>query len=85
MKRGKTFNPTEQARLLPLIIPAVRESSTIGDMEQLAGIPQEQASRAAFWAPFLPIDKAKGVQACFDAAMAECRRLIAANMVWVAL
>lgn len=81
----KTFTAKQRARLTPIIVERVREDCTIGAVERLAGIPRDNASRLAFWRTFLPIDRAHGIQACIDAAMAECRRRIAEQTDWVML
>lgn len=71
-------------RLLPRVISRVREDGTIGAVERLAGVPQDNASRRALWDPFLSLAPGS-TQAYIDAGMAECARRIAEQSAWVAL
>lgn len=79
------FSPAAKERITARIVEILREGGSIGAVERLAGIEGEKA-RAALWMPLIPIDKQHGTQAMFDAGMAECRRIIAAERTeWVAL
>lgn len=80
----KTFTPAAKARIVAKIVDLEKDGS-IGSVERLAGIVGE-AARKALWMPLVPIDKAHGTQAMFDAGIAECRRIIAAERTaWVVL
>jgi hypothetical protein len=83
-KRGE-FSETTKARITARIVEILRDGGSVGAVERLAGIEGE-AARKALWMPLIHIDRAQGTQAMFDAAMAECRRIIAVERTeWVAL
>jgi len=82
---GARFSPAAKTRLTARIVDLLRDGGSIGAVERLAGIEGE-AARRALWMPLIPIDRAQGTQAMFDAGMAECRRIIAEQRTeWVAL
>ncbi len=90
MRTAATFRSGQvREQLLSRIISTLADSS-IGSMERLAGVPQDPQSRFEFWcAADKRAAKIHGFAFTaghtFDEAMAECRRLIAANTAWVDL
>ena len=63
----------------PDIEGTIRRASSIGAMERLAGVAQDEDSRATFWNPFMHLP---GGQA-LDAGCAELKRRIRADALGV--
>ncbi len=56
---------------------AIKNASSIGDLERLAGIGRDDESRYQFWHAFAAIPAA----GCLDAGVAELKRRIRAQRV----
>ena len=54
---------------------SISSASSIGDLERLAGIGQDNESRYQFWRAFAAVEGAK----CLDAGVAELKRRIRAQ------